>query len=424
MDRPDPRFCATAHDISQCQFDKWYHLFPGKTFKSRVIPLSKEFIDYLGEDGVILPDSAGRYFAHDALSDDEDTTETETERAICTHNFAHLEQQMRQALAELGEVAVKMNWSAPLDATWMLGGSLKCRSTADIYTLLKSSDRVTFDLERMYDLCEDGAYLQLQQQRIEQHNDSQQRQQQQLSLEEGGEVGEIEKVGEVGGQEGGGGSSGHVIVRGILGPKQPILVLRKWATLNPAMEFRIFLCGGRIAGACQRDCCTYYDFLQDRADDLAGLLQKFVNLEQVKGLGAVGAVGAVGGLGLRSCVLDVFIDRKDHVWLVDVNPFGEPTCSLLFDWTELYELKDEMTGGGGGGDGEGSNSGARSGASVVASAGAPLDFELRIVESDSEKLQSSRGSYRGPVDVHAAADFKDFMGVCKRQQSEQSDDDA
>ena len=35
--------------------------------------------------------------------------------------------------------------------------------------------------------------------------------------------------------------------------------------------------------------------------------------------------------------MDVFIDRRKRVWIVDFNPFGATTDSLLFDWSELIE---------------------------------------------------------------------------------------
>ena len=39
-------------------------------------------------------------------------------------------------------------------------------------------------------------------------------------------------------------------------------------------------------------------------------------------------------------MLDVYVDTKGKVWLVDFNPFIETTDSLLFSWDELHRLKD------------------------------------------------------------------------------------
>lgn len=36
-------------------------------------------------------------------------------------------------------------------------------------------------------------------------------------------------------------------------------------------------------------------------------------------------------------VFDVYIDKK-KVWLVDFNPFGRRTASLLFDWEDIFAI--------------------------------------------------------------------------------------
>ena len=41
---------------------------------------------------------------------------------------------------------------------------------------------------------------------------------------------------------------------------------------------------------------------------------------------------------LSRFVLDVVRPRKDHVVLVDFNPWGETTDSLMFSWQELTDL--------------------------------------------------------------------------------------
>jgi len=43
-------------------------------------------------------------------------------------------------------------------------------------------------------------------------------------------------------------------------------------------------------------------------------------------------------LGIDSYTLDIYIDKKKRVWLVDFNLFGPPTDSLLFSWGELLQL--------------------------------------------------------------------------------------
>ena len=38
--------------------------------------------------------------------------------------------------------------------------------------------------------------------------------------------------------------------------------------------------------------------------------------------------------------MDVYIDKRNRIWIIDFNVFGEPTSSLLFEWTELLSLAD------------------------------------------------------------------------------------
>jgi hypothetical protein len=91
-------------------------------------------------------------------------------------------------------------------------------------------------------------------------------------------------------------------------------------------------------------------------------------------------------------VVDVYIDKKDRVWIIDVNPFGEPTCPLLFEWEELQQLS---------------------------SLG---EFTTRIVENEDEKMSSTMGMSRGPVDVHLAPEFSNFLNICKQQALEPDSD--
>lgn len=43
---------------------------------------------------------------------------------------------------------------------------------------------------------------------------------------------------------------------------------------------------------------------------------------------------------------------------------------------------------------------------------------FRIIESEEEKLKSTKGQFRGPIDVHMAPDFHRFMEIIKEQNAE------
>lgn len=46
----------TREDVAMCRFSSWYGQFRDVTFKSRIVHLPKEFIDYLNADGIYLPE--------------------------------------------------------------------------------------------------------------------------------------------------------------------------------------------------------------------------------------------------------------------------------------------------------------------------------------------------------------------------------
>lgn len=215
-----PPFVATASDILWCQFRNWYPIFQKNSIKSRIIDLPSDFIAYLQEDGIILPASVGGAGAADYLSDDEDLKDGSDSEARTPWDFPELNAELKSCLAAYeGGVFVKLNWSAPLDAIWMNCGSLKCFTIEQIYLLLKSSDRINFDIERMFEECTCGTTRKA--------------------------------------------------------PDRYHLVLRKWANLQPSMEFRMFVYHGRLVGISQRDCCTFYEFLYAEIPRISKLLCAF-----------------------------------------------------------------------------------------------------------------------------------------------------
>lgn len=311
---------ASQEDIDRCQFGEWFHTFKDVSIKSRVFPLPALFMEYLAEDGVFVPIASS--LDQDQLSDDEECKSVSSEQRKEYH-FPELEQCITEAIAALGgQVFVKLNWSAPLDAIWINAGSMKCVNAHDVFLLLKSSERIVFDMERMYELLPDAT---------------------------------------------------------VTGPSQPTLVLRKWCNLHPSMEFRAFVCNGLLLGICQRNCTTFFPFL---ADELQGPL--------LQAMRAFYQDVLLPRAPLQSYTVDLYVDQSLRVWLLDLNPFGLPTCALLFDWEE-FEAFNEL--------------------------------QVRTVLSEGDTLQSTAGSSRGPVDVHLAADFPRFLDICRQQQQQQGAED-
>lgn len=174
---------ATREEINHCQFHEWYDKFEKNTIKSRIVPLPKEFIDYLKEDNIMIPDT---------LATDPNSTEDEEEIDDVCQRFSELNNKIKSSMDELkNEVFIKTNWSCPKDVSWMIGGSLKCFNLRDIYLLLKSSDRVMYDFESIYEHCEDKTVV-----------------------------------------------------------TEHYLILRRWCNLNPSMEFRLFVYDEELVGKC------------------------------------------------------------------------------------------------------------------------------------------------------------------------------
>lgn len=46
---------VTCQEIDNCSFGSWYPRFKAVTFKSKIVPLSKEFIHYLNAESIYLP---------------------------------------------------------------------------------------------------------------------------------------------------------------------------------------------------------------------------------------------------------------------------------------------------------------------------------------------------------------------------------
>ena len=95
--------------------------------------------------------------------------------------------------------------------------------------------------------------------------------------------------------------------------------------------------------------------------------------------------GDVFSSNISADVLDVYLDRKGRVWIIDVNPFGSPTSPLMFEWNDFDNIED---------------------------------VEFRVVMSEDEKYRRTTGSAKGPIDVHMAEDFNKFLEICQAQQME------
>eukprot|EP00897_Mesotaenium_endlicherianum_P000862 jgi/Mesen1/10777/ME000091S10313 len=206
-------------DILHCQIQEWYPRFERISLKSKIIPLPKEFVSYLLEDGVYLHEDSeaiprrpklGEWEAHQEDYKGWDETEDEEEEPQVP-TFPALEDAIRTAIEALGgEVLPKLNWSCPKDVGWLSpSGSAKCRNPGEVMLLLKSSDTI--------------------------------------------------------------GAEDATLTR----PPQYVLALRQWYDLKPDMELRCFVRHHRLIGVSQREVTSHYAGLVERREELRAAVLAF-----------------------------------------------------------------------------------------------------------------------------------------------------
>lgn len=263
--------------VLNCQLPSWYHLFKNVTFRSKIIPLQQQFIDYLNEDGIVLP--SGNDSQNECEVDSDDWSEIEEDSAgIATAPvFEELTKKIKEAIDSLGGAAFpKLNWSAPRDSAWInYNGTLQCTTPSDVYLLLKSSDRVSHDINHPFRKCEDG---------------------------EDNEMSENSRF---------------------------VLVLRKWHEIPSSTEFRCFVRKGHVAGISQRDTASHYPYIAEFYSDIHAQIKEFFHKK------------IANKFPDSDYVFDVFLQSKTVVKLVDFNPFGEVTDPLLFTWDELSNVQPD-----------------------------------------------------------------------------------
>lgn len=222
-----------VNDVLECAFGGWYPKFIKCTFKSQVLPLPADVVSYLLADGGLVLPEGSTLLSHDHCQQEaEDSDDVDWEAAAKATptmqgpSFPEFDKAVKTAIAELGgAVFVKLNWSAPKDASWIgLNNSLKCTTPADIYLLLKSSDFVTHDLTQPFKNCNDASTPP----EVKYH-----------------------------------------------------LVLRQWRDVNPSTEFRCFVFDRNIIGVCQRDGNNCYAHIKQEFKDIVRDIQSFYK-EKIK----------------------------------------------------------------------------------------------------------------------------------------------
>ena len=372
----------TMEEVLNCQFSSWYETFrylpddrkrTNVTIKSIVLQsLPFDFIDFLLSDGIRLPLGATKVSscAPNESQDEDDDVWSSSSSKWCDEeqdscdaavtssprqfSFPELNSQIEEAIQQLGgSVIPKLNWSSPKDATWVNNGTLKCKTPGDVYLLLKSSD---FCMHDVLHAVEDMSKVNYE------------------------------------------------------------LVLRKWCNLHPSMEFRCFVWNRELGMFVKMTCNenhpllliihTVIFMLSTVAISQRQHTQHFPYLPRERVIIRSQILDFFDTVmenrfPSSNYVFDVYIDKKERVWLLDFNVWGSQTDPLLFEWEELMSLAEEET-----------------------------SFpEIRVVETELEIHHDPLASYRAPIDVielatvtgSDASKFEEFKAMCE-QPSNISDD--
>ena len=341
-------------EVEACSFEKWYNFFTKVTFQSRILPLPEEVVRYLKSDnGIVLPIECDSDKNESEIEEWEDDTENDshqkdiTDEAPQRPSFPEFAAAVRVAIGELGgSVLPKLNWSAPRDASWMgLANSLKCTTLSEVMLLLKSSEFIIHDLTQPYKDCDESDAP-------------------------------------------------------IKDENTYVMVLRRWSNnINPGSEYRCFVKNKGLYTVCQRDTTHYYNHIKEEKDSIKRDIQTFFN-EYIK-CKLIDSDVDIENFSLSShsnFVFDIIRKRKDVVRLVDFNPFGPTTDSLLFDWDELkgeHALQNTEENG----------------------------FHFRFIENDAGIQPSGLRHYSIPtdfVDLSTGSDPHKFMDFLQLQQQMQS----
>jgi hypothetical protein len=363
----------TLEAVLQCQISSWYPDFynlPNNSLKRSkgtiqtvIIDLPANFRDYLLADQVQLPIGAKtstilspvRTATEDWSSDEDESknitndNDTAEINETATFAFADLDCSIERAIQDLGgHVAPKLNWSTPKDSVWMNAETLKCSTPGDVYLLLKASDFCLFDV--LYATTTTTTDV------LRDHNNKAE-------------------------------------VATDASPPPPEftlqLALRKWCDLYPSQEFRCFVRSNELVAISQRHASQHFAHVARDQYLIRSILMEFFD-EIVQNKFAQGTI--------VDYIFDVYLDKKEKVWLIDFNVWGQRTDTLLFEWAELESLSSDLPA-------------------------------IRVVETEKQVRQDPLASYRAPIDtLHVASltggdsnKFHDFMQLCERPSVLQDD---
>ncbi|PWN40529.1 D123-domain-containing protein [Ceraceosorus guamensis] len=389
-----PALTSPSQALQSTLFSTWYPNFRKISPKATIIDLQEvqpEFLKWLEEDGIVLPEGSdlpiGREGEQQTTRRPTDAQDEDDAEDVRPAKFDRLDARIRDVIKSYdGAVFPKLNWSAPLDAAWIVAGStLRCTTPADVYLLLKSSDFVANDTEQaklLYDAQSTAGKSAVAISSTDSHRED-------TSAPAAQDELEIATM-----------SSGGATLE----PMKNVpagLVLKKWFDMPPSHEYRCFVRAANLIGISQRD-NVFYSHLQDVSTQQtirAQLVDFYETYLRPRTPPPGAKKGRDAGFSVQDFVFDAYLTRNmDRVFLVDVGPYLPRTDSLLWTWEELESEAARIHG----------EQGHRI---AQASRSPPAQPELRLISSEGQASQSAPTHVRNmvPRDVLQHSDGKSIV---------------
>ena len=174
----------------------------------------------------------------------------------------------------------------------------------------------------------------------------------------------------------------------------------------------------------------FYPFLLSEQNRIKSLLQAFVK-DRVIGRFPV-SDSVCCGMSSTVVEMDVYIDKKDKVWVVNLCPFDESMNSALFTFEELNELREangnKRAEGGGEGEGEAMTEKESNAAAAAAAEEEEKEMEkepvLRVVEEEAGTLPSEQMFYQVPMEMYSlnsTDQVSSFIQQLKKEKKDESE---
>ncbi|CAC5413039.1 Cell division cycle protein 123 homolog,Cell division cycle protein 123 [Mytilus coruscus] len=274
-------------EVLQCSFPSWYNKFKDITIKSYMIPLPQEFIDYLHADGIVLPAESITASAQESNDDNMEGEEIDVDwddddGPIAEEpSFPEFETTIKNKIKSCGGKVFP---------------KLNWSSPQD-------ATWISFD-KTLKCTCPSDIYLLLKSSEFITHDLTQ-------------PFYKCEDYDE---------DRSDITVK-------YHLILRQWQDLNPAAEFRCYVRNNQLLAISQRHHSIYYEHIVDQREDIvADIKSFFYHMVSPK-------------FPCTNYSFDVYRRDKGKLLLIDFNPFGSVTDSLMFTWKELEEAESlESTG--------------------------------------------------------------------------------